>query len=806
MADIDDPSLPQSEIDGFQIRVENSVSPELRYACLYWASHLIKIKDTDNEKVWPHLQKFLTRCLLWWIETMALLDTLREAAESVNRVRTWMASKVGDRFRLLASLMNDASRFLSYHADTISFNPLHVYHSALPFTPTETQLRKVYAHELKTSVKAPHGVEQGWDPTVMVKRCEVPICGVSLSPNGQFITAIGSKTIEIRDTLIGSSVVSIDLPKPLFYISVSSCIDGVDVGYRLKELVQVPAMPIEGPEVESRVVEALKHAEDIADLTPVSGLKNVLRSLLALIHAGYNYEQDRFMHLRKLQRRVEVFTKVVLMQIKGKELSDIPRRVLSDMEEFTREIEALTTTCRHMLSQGRLDRFAAGVENMRLHLIWEVSIWYRCISDAIEQFMKRDAIQQLESVVDVKRGIEAIYPENGKNSFNVSTNLRRAECLDGTRTVVLGKIFAWLKDPSGARTFWLSGIAGSGKSAIAQSASIRAALLPDHIVVSIFFSQFGYARLCDPSSVFQTLAFQLSLLDIGYKERLSEVFNEHPDILEKDLQCQYEKLIIEALGAIRRSHKYIIITLDGLDECEPYGVTAVLKVLLAEDIDHPRELKILTSSRPEAHLRSIFDAHTDIRKLSLEDVETESDILHYLRTSFKQHQTHLIDSLTVSEETISELAKRAGDSFIYATTIVRFIFDEPSRDPQMRADFLLRNTADPERRPHARLDDLFLNILRHALPLQVGGCNDEKRRLRTVLGLLVCLREPMPILDMEAFCGLNSGDIMWPFTTCILSFRYLLVAVAGHLTSITAHSLTSLSTLPVVRTETLLWI
>ena len=109
--------------------------------------------------------------------------------------------------------------------------------------------------------------------------------------------------------------------------------------------------------------------------------------------------------------------------------------------------------------------------------------------------------------------IEPIDSNTSKNP-NLSTHPQRAECLEGTRVVVLDEIFVWLKDASGPRVFWLSGMAGSGKSTIAQSTSIRAALLDNHIVVSIFFSQSGYAGLCNPSSVFQTIAFQFSLLDI----------------------------------------------------------------------------------------------------------------------------------------------------------------------------------------------------------------------------------------------------------------------------------------------------
>ena len=112
--------------------------------------------------------------------------------------------------------MNDVFRFLSYNADVISFNALHIYHSALPFTPTETQLRKFYAHELETSVKTLHGVERGWDPTLMVMRFNAPIYRFSWSPNGRFIAAAGSEFVQIRDTLIGSSVVTIDLQSLCF--------------------------------------------------------------------------------------------------------------------------------------------------------------------------------------------------------------------------------------------------------------------------------------------------------------------------------------------------------------------------------------------------------------------------------------------------------------------------------------------------------------------------------------------------------------------------------------------------------------
>ena len=127
--------------------------------------------------------------------------------------------------------------------------------------------------------------------------------------------------------------------------------------------------------------------------------------------------------------------------------------------------------------------------------------------------MDSDSVRPMRNGLTASLQIEPIDSNTSKNP-NLSTHPQRAECLEGTRVVVLDEIFVWLKDASGPRVFWLSGMAGSGKSTIAQSTSIRAALLDNHIVVSIFFSQSGYAGLCNPSSVFQTIAFQFSLLDI----------------------------------------------------------------------------------------------------------------------------------------------------------------------------------------------------------------------------------------------------------------------------------------------------
>lgn len=166
--------------------------------------------------------------------------------------------------------------------------------------------------------------------------CKAAVCDVSWSPDSHLIAAAGSKFVEIRDTLIGSLMVSIDLPKPLFYVS--SDTDEARVGNRLKNLVKIHTKPDKGQRVESRVVEALNDAILELRFAPVSGLKNVLSSLIALVYAGYNYEHDRI-DMGKLESRIRLFTGVVLKQIKEKKPNDVPRRVINHLVELTRRVQ-----------------------------------------------------------------------------------------------------------------------------------------------------------------------------------------------------------------------------------------------------------------------------------------------------------------------------------------------------------------------------------------------------------------------------------------------------------------------------------
>lgn len=59
------------------------------------------------------------------------------------------------------------------------------------------------------------------------------------------------------------------------------------------------------------------------------------------------------------------------------------------------------------------------------------------------------------------------HAENAQ--YNTGKLGAHSTCFEGTRVEVISMITSWLDDPSSARLFWLSGLAGIGKSTIAKT-------------------------------------------------------------------------------------------------------------------------------------------------------------------------------------------------------------------------------------------------------------------------------------------------------------------------------------------------
>jgi hypothetical protein len=76
--------LLDSEVPGLQ--VEDKISDSLRYACQYWAGHMVQATSTGSEILQAHVEDFLNTHVLFWIEAMNLLQMSSQCAHMLLKV------------------------------------------------------------------------------------------------------------------------------------------------------------------------------------------------------------------------------------------------------------------------------------------------------------------------------------------------------------------------------------------------------------------------------------------------------------------------------------------------------------------------------------------------------------------------------------------------------------------------------------------------------------------------------------------------------------------------------------------------
>ena len=337
----------------------------------------------------------------------------------------------------------------------------------------------------------------------------------------------------------------------------------------------------------------------------------------------------------------------------------------------------------------------------------------------------------------------------------------RNPCFEGTRKAILEYINSWVEnpDPDTPPIFWLNGLAGIGKSTIAQSTA-NSAHQRGLLGASFFFSR-ADDDLSNPLMVLPTLAFQLAQFDQTFKGHIGAVLEQKSNLGYLSLSQQLEELIIgPLLPLVGTEERVVIIILDALDECKRPGAEELLQLLFS----HIRRLpfiRILITSRPDPHIRSVFSKEQNHAKAVLHDVEAsviEHDIFVYLQAELAKIPKRLGKSALSSwpsDDELRALVKKAGKLFVYAATSVRLIGDDIVDDPenQLRVVLGLEKVPEPVT-TFFELDGLYLQILHATLPKQ--NPTIVQNRFQAVVGSIVLLRDPLPLDALARFVNYDS--------------------------------------------------
>ncbi|TEB23051.1 hypothetical protein FA13DRAFT_1798328 [Coprinellus micaceus] len=319
------------------------------------------------------------------------------------------------------------------------------------------------------------------------------------------------------------------------------------------------------------------------------------------------------------------------------------------------------------------------------------------------------------------------------------------KCHLDTRIAVQEDILGWiihgdLDDPA-KQIMWVTGPAGTGKTAIAGSVA-EVCQERGLLAGSFFFSSFSASsNRHSKRYVVSTLAYQIASSHPGlqaYASVLVAVVEQDPTIFSRRLKDQAQALILEPLRELQgqwdSSTFPKVIIVDGLDEVEadychdPSRHDAsrtneddqaeILSILTFLSLDPAFPFRIVICSRPERIINEILVTNASEQlttKLFLDfKYNPDSDIELYLKAKFADvRRRYGLSASWPPHSAIKWIVDRASGNFIFAATIMRFVVDA-SELPQAQLERVLTMhlQGGTGQNPFRSLDSLYMQIIK----------------------------------------------------------------------------------------------
>ena len=330
---------------------------------------------------------------------------------------------------------------------------------------------------------------------------------------------------------------------------------------------------------------------------------------------------------------------------------------------------------------------------------------------------------------------------------------------------------AWIRDPYGKPVFWLNGMAGTGKSTIAQSMCNR--LDADGMLAASFFcSRSAGGGRNDARRIIPTIAFQLAYHVPGFMEQVCDVLRT-PDRTSQSIEMQLKHLLWEPLdnafivsGATWANKAPLVVIVDGLDECSDEGAERFVQFLLRRhEHDLPVHLRFLLFSRSERHIGTpIMTSPVDVSRFELHRVP-HSDITRDIRKYVEEGFVMMSGDKGwgdnwYNQDDIDFIVIQADVLFIYASTVLKFLRDSKFR-PESRLDVLRQMTFTATTTKTGALRPL--HVLYSVILMNLGKVEDleafEVDLVRNVLFVLSCSPNSLSIPVISELLGTKPANV-----------------------------------------------
>ena len=339
----------------------------------------------------------------------------------------------------------------------------------------------------------------------------------------------------------------------------------------------------------------------------------------------------------------------------------------------------------------------------------------------------------------------------------------RKGCLRGTREAFLDEIELWTRDFGKPSVYWLNGLAGTGKSTIAQTVAER--MFADGRLGASFFCSRDFLDRSNLQFIFPTLAVQLARTYPEFRSILVPLVRSDPGIAHESLYDQMNELIV---GPLRESAISTVIVIDALDECKDEEPSSAILSALGRVAPEIPMVKFFATGRPQPHILEGFRSPLSEKMADvfvLHEVEP-SQVGNDIRLLFKHNFSELArrrSGLTdwPSEEDLDLLCERAAGLFVYAVATVKFI-NHRNNDPKEQLGRLLRlpksstYEGTTKFKPNVTLDSLYMTILQEAFD---DDRPEDDLKTRSILGAVTLATYPLSPSTIATLLGFSTESV-----------------------------------------------
>jgi len=313
--------------------------------------------------------------------------------------------------------------------------------------------------------------------------------------------------------------------------------------------------------------------------------------------------------------------------------------------------------------------------------------------------------------------------------------------------------------------YWLNGLAGTGKSTIAQTIAER--VFADGRLGASFFCSRDFEDRRDLRYIFPTLAFQLAHKYPEFRSILVPLLQSNPDVVHESLYNQMETLIVGSLSSPDIS---MVIVIDALDECVDEDPQSAILSVMGRLVEGIPNIKFLITGRPEPRIQSGF-------RLGLLRPLTDVFVLHevepsLINTDIRLFLKHGLCELAKrsgieqdgwpADEHLDLLCERAAGLFVYAVATLKFL-DHSFTPPGEQLDIIMRapDSTTYEGKANLQLgttlDSLYLSCFQSTFN-RASAEDDEKVRL--VIGAVVLAINPLSPSAIATLVNLGKQQVI----------------------------------------------